>query len=135
MRRSTSVRELRVAVAAAALAQVAYVPFAVGELRYGNAFEFFQRRPFDRETWLRPAGPHDRLRQIDDLVDHRLRAGMSRADVTWLLGPPTRTTRFSGWDLVYYLGLERSPFGVDSEWLVARFDPSGRLSEFAIARD
>jgi hypothetical protein len=43
---------------------------------------------------------------------------------------------FKDWDLVYWLGREREAFiGIDSEWLVVRFDTKGRVRDYKIIRD
>ena len=71
----------------------------------------------------------------DDLVRRRLLDGLTREQTLHLLGEPRPTNYFSEWDLVYWLGPERSFIGVDSEWLVVRFAPDGQVSEYRIVRD
>jgi hypothetical protein len=56
--------------------------------------------------------------------------------VVALLGRADDTRNFSDWDFVYLLGPERGLlFSIDSEWLVIRFGPDGRVSEYEVARD
>ena len=93
---------------------------------------------FDRTVWL--AGDHDtsmnppRLRMADDLLAKKAIIGKTRAEIESLLGPPTRTEYFSNYDMVYWLGSERSGYGVDSEWLVVRLS-EGRANESEIVHD
>ena len=59
----------------------------------------------------------------------------------WIVDPIAKTiemyqtNKWKEWDLVYWLGPERGPFGVDSEWLVIKFDSSGRVQDYQIVRD
>jgi hypothetical protein len=76
-----------------------------------------------------------RLRMADDLFGRILRNGVLRAQVEELLGPPDRTSYFQSWDLVYQLGPERGLIRIDSEWLVFKLDPGGRVGEYRIVRD
>jgi hypothetical protein len=72
---------------------------------------------------------------VDDLLSkHRLR-GQSRASVVALLGEPLPTNYFRDYDLVYWLGPERSLISIDSEWLVMRFDASNRVKEVRLVTD
>jgi hypothetical protein len=119
----------------AAIGGALLAPCVVDFLRYGSPFEYFRRRAFDRRAW-QAAGPDaDRTDMIDDLVDHVLRVGMTRSEVDALLGPATRTEKFREWDLVYWVGPERSLFSIDSEWLVIRLARDDTVTEFAIVRD
>ena len=72
---------------------------------------------------------------VDDLIaTHRLR-GVPRRDIVALLGEPRPTGYFKKYDLVYWLGPERGPFGIDSEWLVLRLDSTGRVAEARVVTD
>jgi hypothetical protein len=118
-----------------AVATLLLSPFVLGLLRYGAPLEYLQRRPFDTEGWRNPQSDHDRLRMVDDLVDNVLKVGMSAEEVEELLGPKPETSYFRRWDLVYHLGMQRSFFAIDSEWLVIRLDAEGKVTEFKIAVD
>ena len=72
---------------------------------------------------------------VDDLLKRNLLNGRSRAQVEELLGPADNTPYFREWDLVYHLGPERGLFGIDSEWLVVRFDSADRFAECRVVRD
>ena len=61
--------------------------------------------------------------------------GRSRADIVALLGEPAKTDYFKDYDLVYWLGPERSPISMDSEWLVIRLDSLGRVSDVRLVTD
>jgi len=52
-----------------------------------------------------------------------------------LLGEPPPTEYFKGWDLVYRLGMERGFISIDSEWLVLRLAPGGRVAEARLVTD
>ena len=91
---------------------------------------------FDAVKW-RNAEYSDRSRMIDDLLKHTYFQGMSRTEVTDMLGEPNRNWAFPGeWDIVYLVGPERNWLtGVDSEWLVFKFDRQDRVSEFKVVTD
>lgn len=72
---------------------------------------------------------------MDDLVRSHDFRNWSRAQVVALLGEPPRTDYFSSYDLVYWLGPERSAISIDSEWLVFRLDTSGRVVEYRVVTD
>jgi hypothetical protein len=62
--------------------------------------------------------------------------GRTRAEVIALLGPPDGGDYFREPDnLVYWLGPERGIMSIDSEWLVIRIGPDGRVSGYKLARD
>jgi hypothetical protein len=71
---------------------------------------------------------------IDDLMDRLDDRHQSRIDIVRLLGVPRRSNYFPQYDLVYWVGPERG-MGVDSEWLVFRFDRSDRVSEARLVTD
>lgn len=99
--------------------------------------EFLQRRAFDRAVWQdkKAVAQEMRIRMVDDLLQSRNFRGMTRAQVTAILGESDQTAYFSDWDMVYWLGPERDWFSIDSEWLVLRFDDSKKIAEFRIVRD
>jgi hypothetical protein len=112
---------------------VAYIFLAPGIDDYAH------RQHFEPAAWSRNDGSNTlwpaRLTMVDDLLAKYQLRGMTRASVQQLLGPPDRTNYFLEWDMVYRLGPERGLVGGDSEWLVIRLGPDGRVSEFRIARD
>ena len=93
---------------------------------------------FDRTVWLKGDGEKSmnppRLRMADDLIRNHVIVGKTRSEIELFLGPPTQTNYFRNYDMVYWLGPERSGFGVDSEWLVVRLS-EGRASESQIVHD
>jgi len=90
---------------------------------------------FDSARWKTPQTGYTRVRMVSMLLlTHDLK-GMTRAEVIALLGEPPPSDYFRDWDFVYHLGHERGLFRVDSEWLVLRFGPDGRVSEFAVVSD
>ena len=100
--------------------------------------EWRQRIPFERAAWI-AAGTTDaepqRTRMVDDLLRRTDFTGMTREQVTGMLGEPTNTEYFSDWDMVYYLGPERGLFGIDSEWLVLMLDAQGTVSAYRVTTD
>jgi hypothetical protein len=94
---------------------------------------------FTSEGWRQGGGENTatpvRLRMIEWLMRSGQLDGLTRPEVATLLGPANETRYFSDWDLVYWLGPERGMFRIDSEWLVIRFGPNGRVSEYRVVRD
>jgi hypothetical protein len=80
---------------------------------------------FDSTKW-QAASNHDRshdsvrLRMADSFLSDRQPVGKTRDQLVALLGEPDDTEYFRNYDMVYYLGPERGPFGIDSEWLVIK---------------
>lgn len=96
--------------------------------------------PFDRTAWLEGeradfSAEAPRLRMADHLVSSRALLGKNRPEIEAMLGPDTNTDKFRSYDLVYWLGAQRNYMPIDSEWLVLRFDKSGRVSEARIVYD
>ena len=60
---------------------------------------------------------------------------MSREQAIQILGDPDKTAYFKHWDMVYWLGPERSFISIDSEWLVFRLDAQKKISEYQVVRD
>jgi hypothetical protein len=65
---------------------------------------------------------------VDDLLDKEILIGMSRAEVTDILGESGGFPPWTGehWDRAYYLG---SGWFLDTEWLAIRFHADGRVVE------
>jgi hypothetical protein len=96
-------------------------------------------REFRSSLWQDSAAVHGprQLRgcMVDDLRRHHRLRGRTRAEVVALLGEPQPSGYFREFDLVYWLGPERSPLGIDSEWLVIRLDERGRVAEDRLVTD
>lgn len=60
---------------------------------------------------------------------------MSRSEAVGLLGEPDTTDYFADFDMVYWLGPERSFISIDSEWLVLRLGEDGRVTERRVVSD
>lgn len=125
-------------VVAALVVILGFCGYCAWQLFGDSVKERFERRSFDSEVWK--SAPRDfenplRLRMVDDLLRRHDFIGLSSAEVKQILGEADETAFFSDWDLVYWLGPERGPFGIDSEWLVLKLDPEGKVSDFRIARD
>ncbi len=96
-------------------------------------------RSFDSELWKSAEGIHDtdnpiRLQMIDDFLGHYQLVGMSRSEIDALLGVPQPTGYFKNYDYVYWLGPERSAFGIDSEWLGIMFS-NNAVAQVQILKD
>jgi hypothetical protein len=97
----------------------------------------FPGQAFDPVAWQDEAQVRQevRLGMADRLVAQGTLRGKVRAEVVEMLGEPPPTGYFSEWDLVYWLGPERGFIRIDSEWLVIRLGPDGRVTEYRIVRD
>lgn len=97
------------------------------------------RMPFDSAVWRSTEATYSiesiRLRMVDDLLKTHPLVGLTRAEVESLIGPADDTEYFSNFDMVYFLGPERHPFAVDSEWLLISLDSNGRVTEAVLGRD
>jgi hypothetical protein len=109
---------------------------AVALLAGGSWFVLRPGRHFDPSLWSNSRTPASvRLRMADDLVDNKKLIGLTRQEVVVRLGEPPKTEYFKEFDLVYYLGPERGFISIDSEWLVLKLGPEGRVKRATIARD
>lgn len=110
-----------------------------GAIEVGVAVSWFwfPGRALDPVAWQDEAQIWQgvRLKMADRMVARSTLVGKSRAEVVALLGEPTPTAKFADWDLVYWLGPERGWFGIDSEWLVLRLGPDGRVADNRIVHD
>ena len=108
--------------------------------------DWLNRTRFESEGWKdtqRKSNewPHTKLlptrsRMVDDLLNrHRLTA-RTRDELEALLGARSGQNSFEGWDWHYYIGPGRYGNAVgDSEWLVFRFDSTGRVTEYKVVHD
>ena len=110
----------------------------VGWFFFGDTIqERWRRRPFDAAAWQgeKPLTNDVRIRMVDDLLRRHSFRGMTRDQVTAIVGEPDKTGYFKEWDLVYRLGPERGFMSIDSEWLVFRLDRQKKVTELRIVRD
>jgi hypothetical protein len=98
---------------------------------------WFPGRAFEPAAWRDESRVERsvRLRMADGLIARRTLLGKTRAEVVELLGEPPPTDYFADWDMVYWLGPERSFISIDSEWLVVRLAEDGRVVDNQIVRD
>jgi hypothetical protein len=108
----------------------------VGAAAY-QRHERLKAEVFDGEAWRDVARIDEgiRLSMADGLIARGDLLGMRREEVVRMLGEPPPPEYFAKWDMVYRLGMERSIFSIDSEWLVIRLNSSGRVAEYQIERD
>ena len=115
---------------AVALALILWIgsAFITGRL----PFEFF-----DSQRWklVERSDDYSRLRMIEPLIMSGRLDGVTQPEVIALLGPSDDTNYFNEWDFVYWLGPERSFMSVDSEWLVIKIGPTGRVVEYRVVSD
>lgn len=93
--------------------------------------------PFDSETWQSAQSRSNdiRVRMVDDLLRRYSFQGMTRNQVTAIIGEPDKTEYFRNCDLVYWLGPERGFISIDSEWLVFRLDGDKKVAECRVLSD
>jgi hypothetical protein len=131
----------RVSIAVVVGTMIALSPYILlfGKYSYHSVFERLRRIPFDSTSWqdAKQVNGVDpvRIRMVDDLVRSRRLDRRSRVEVEKLLGKPTNTNYFKEYDLVYWLGPERSFMGIDSEWLAITLDSSGVVQKYQIVSD
>jgi hypothetical protein len=125
--------------AVALVAALAAIPYLLlgGLLAKDTTQEYLTRESFDAVAWRDREQIENaaRIRMVDHLLDHHDLASKTRSEVVELLGEPDRTEYFRDWDMVFWLGPERSFFSIDSEWLVLRLDPDSRVVEYRVVRD
>ena len=116
-----------------------YVSF-IGYILLGTPIsDYAHRIQFDSASWkneqlLNNSENPIRIRMVDDLLKKYELVGMSRNQVSELLGIPEPTRYFSEYDYVYWLGPERSFISIDSEWLGVKFK-NDTVVEVEILRD
>jgi hypothetical protein len=93
-------------------------------------------RPFESAAWkqFQPvSGDTVRSEMIASLLRTYDFQGWTREEVIELLGEPQDHYAARGWDLAYYIGLERHGwFSLDDELLVFRLGPDGRVVEWKV---
>ena len=123
---------------------VLLIPFALLATRFVEPyFDRFARcrghTQFDGRKWSDSTlvdsrtAPRDCM--VDDLLERHSLVGRTRAEVVSLLGEPPKTNYFDEYDLVYWLGPERSWLAIDSIWLVMRIGPDGTIAEARLVTD
>jgi hypothetical protein len=105
---------------------------------YVSVRDYPEQIPFDSSRWkdksLVSTPDPIRIHMIDNLMQNYMLEGMSKAEVVEMLGEPDRNVGFTEWDMIF-LGPERGPFGIDSEWLAIRFNGQQRVYEHKVVTD
>ena len=132
-RRIRPLRALLIGLGAVCLAGLLYLAATVVFVAYVLAPP--SDIAFDTTGWVAAVDDSDktRYRMHRDLLRRHPLVGMTRDEVTALLGPPTRTNYFREWDMVYPMGPEPG-FGVDLAWLVLRL-ADDRVVEHRVVTD
>lgn len=130
----------RVVLLALGVATIGILIYVAAILHVGSLYELdFEPIPFDSASWIasQPEFSLDslRLRMIDDLLATHNLVGMHRDEIVALIGEPDDTEYFREYEMVYYLGQERHPLGIDSEWLAIDLDTSSTSTFAGILRD
>jgi hypothetical protein len=91
---------------------------------------------FDAQRW-RGADLSTRLRaeMVDSLTRTYSLKGMTRGQITALLGPPTRTDKWRNAELVYVLGPNAGAVAIDHDWLLLDLDAGDRVVAYRVASD
>ncbi len=95
--------------------------------------------PFDAAHWQHPdeglvRGKSLRQRMLADLLRHPL-VGLPRDSLERMLGPAPMVGFFGAWDMAWWLGPSRRYVSLGSEWLVIKFDSTGRVARYAVLPD
>jgi hypothetical protein len=120
---------------------VVAIPFVyiIGSAALEAAKERRNRLPFDSAAWkaslARNYNDPLRIRMVDDLLRRYDLPHMTRDEIVSLLGMPPKIESFRDYQFVYWLGPERYPPSIDSEWLAIRFSDDGRVVEARIVQD
>ena len=96
--------------------------------------------PFDSEVWKKhgswQSNAYPRLSMADDLIKRDALKGLKKGQVLEMLGDPGDHGYFRSYDLVYWLGPERSFIGIDSEWLAITLNKTtGSVENYKLVRD
>lgn len=85
--------------------------------------DYIHRTKFESSVWKEAKEKNGAIRvwMVDDLLSRHTLVGKTREEITAMLGAPTKTDAFSGFDAIYWLGPERGFISIDSEWLGIRF--------------
>lgn len=134
-------RQLAWTLAAIVTVPIGLFALAVAWLALTPAHDdYVHRTRFEFSAWLAQSRDQTslwptQLRMVDDLVGTKRLDGLERGEVMSLLGPGDQTDKWKDWDLVYWLGPERGFIRIDPEWLVVRFDRTGRVAAYRVVRD
>lgn len=90
---------------------------------------------FDAEVWRSEGESTIRQEMVDDFLHNHSPIGMTRQEVIDLLGEKSKTHHFPEYDLIYWVGIERGPYAIDSEWLVLRLDDNDKVIEAGLVTD
>jgi len=127
-----------------AIMLVLLIPFALLATLFAQPyFDRFARcrghTQFDGREWNDSALVNGRTAarecMVDDLLERDVLLGKTRAEAVSLLGEPPKTNYFDEYDLVYWLGPERSWMAIDSIRLVMRIGPDGTIAEARLVTD
>jgi outer membrane protein assembly factor BamE (lipoprotein component of BamABCDE complex) len=93
---------------------------------------------FDAKKWADEAGiykkPYPRQQMLSSVLK-TLKAGLPKETVISMLGPRTKTDKFSNHGLVYLIGPEPSAISVDSQWLAIDFDQNDKIKNVQVLSD
>jgi hypothetical protein len=104
-----------------------------------TTYKVATRTKFDSSVWRDSTvafrKPYPRLQMADDILRRKLLDGLTADSLVTLLGPRPKTSYFTDWDYVYWLGPERGFISIDSEWLVIDLGADGRVNRTTVVTD
>ena len=95
-----------------------------------------QPKEFDQNRWLNAdLGGRERADMMASLLRKHPLIGLSRQQVTALLGAPTQAPSSGDIDMIYVLGNDGTMFAIDNEWLEIHLDKHDRVTSFRRTKD
>jgi len=79
-------------------------------------------------------GGSDALLKAQEMIEDGTIKTTTKGELINLYGPPNTEGYFSEWDNAFWLAREEG-YGVDSSWLVVRYDADGFVKEARIVQD
>lgn len=134
--RVLSKRFLKITLWLIGLVVVGYIVL-IGFFMFGpNIQNYATQTTFDSVRWKASLNKSDPIRQrmVSSLKANHALLGQTKEQIERLLGTPPATGYFKEYDYVYWLGPERSVFGIDSEWLCLKFE-NGKVIKAEILTD
>ena len=104
-------------------------------------YKFVTTKSFDEKLWKDRKSTKknewtrsDRQKMIGDVLD--LIKNKNRTQIIQMLGDGNKSMEFNETrNLLYLLGPEGGPFGIDSEWLLIYFDKNGNFESSHVQTD
>jgi hypothetical protein len=103
----------------------------------GSQTSALRKVRFDRDEWIKCTPTSDgrtvRSQMADDLVRNHQLSSLNKEQIIELLGKPIVTKHADPqWDIMYWIGPERGVTPLDDEYLVFKFDSTGKVVDFCV---